>query len=211
MRLPTRIRPRSAYDVLALVAFFISVAGGGAYAAATIGAGDIKNNAVHSNHIKDGEVKSADLAPGSVGSGKVIDGTLLLRDFKAGQLPRGATSLNMHIGDGTGTGPPSFNGLSILLRCFGSGNPSQPLEFEISGTGSSVFVIGTQMANKQPAAARFGKEIYTFDSTGSSIDLDVMARVDPGGKWAHLQLTGHWSGSAANGCDLGGLLTPNSN
>jgi hypothetical protein len=37
-----------------------------------------------------------------------------------------------------------------------------------------------------------------------------MARVDPGGKWTHLQLTGTWSGSAANGCDLGGLITPNS-
>jgi Flp pilus assembly protein protease CpaA len=41
-----RCRPRSAYDVMAAVALVIAVAGGTAYAAATIGSGDIKNSAV---------------------------------------------------------------------------------------------------------------------------------------------------------------------
>lgn len=104
-----RFRPHSAYDVMAAIAFFVVVAGGSAYAAATIGSGDIKKNAVLSKHIKNGQVKNADLGPSSVGAGqvkdaaitnrklaqnsvgttKVINGSLLAQDFKPGQLPSG--------------------------------------------------------------------------------------------------------------------------
>ena len=41
-----KLRPRSAYDVMAALAFLAAVAGGTAYAAATIGPGDIQHNAV---------------------------------------------------------------------------------------------------------------------------------------------------------------------
>src|SRR5256885_17224173 len=64
--------------------------GGSAYAAATIGPSDIKNNAVRSRHIKDA-VKNPDLGANAVGTGKVIDGSLLKKDFKHGQLPKGDT------------------------------------------------------------------------------------------------------------------------
>lgn len=103
----SKLRPRSVYDVLAALAFFAVVAGGSAYAAATIGSSQIKNNAILSRHIKNGQVKASDLAANSVGGGKiidgsvsnadlapnsvgttnVIDGSLLARDFKAGELP----------------------------------------------------------------------------------------------------------------------------
>jgi len=85
-----KLRPRSAYDVMAAIAFFIAVAGGSAYAAATIGSGKIKNDAVLSRHIKNGEVKNPDLAANSVGSGKVINNSLTGADIKAatlGQVP----------------------------------------------------------------------------------------------------------------------------
>jgi hypothetical protein len=76
-----RLRPRSVFDVMAGIAFFIAIAGGGAYAAGTIGASDIKTDAVRSRHIKDGAVQNADLAARSVGTGKVINGSLLARDL----------------------------------------------------------------------------------------------------------------------------------
>jgi hypothetical protein len=72
----SKLRPRSAYDVMAAIAFFIAVAGGGAYAAATIGSGSIKNDAVLSRHIKDGEVKNPDLGTGSVGTVKIRPGAV---------------------------------------------------------------------------------------------------------------------------------------
>src|SRR2546423_6478788 len=59
-----RFRPRrpSHGTVVAYVALFVAL-GGTTYAAATIGSGDIKKNAVLSRHIKDGEVRSGDLSP----------------------------------------------------------------------------------------------------------------------------------------------------
>jgi hypothetical protein len=84
----TRLRPRSVYDALAVIALVVLVAGGSAYAAATIGVGALKDDAVRSRHIKDGAVQNADLGADSVGTGKVIDGSLTRSDIKPAELPR---------------------------------------------------------------------------------------------------------------------------
>ena len=44
---------------------------------------------MRSAHIKNGQVKRPDLGANAVNSSKVADGSLLGRDFAAGQLPRG--------------------------------------------------------------------------------------------------------------------------
>ena len=46
-------------------------------------------NSVKSGHIKNGQVKRADLATGAVSSAKVLDGSLLAKDFAKNQLPQG--------------------------------------------------------------------------------------------------------------------------
>jgi hypothetical protein len=74
-----------------MVAFFLAVTGAGAYAAATIGAADIKTDAVRTRHLKNGAVRNRDLAASSVGTAKVIDGSLQARDFKPGALGSGAS------------------------------------------------------------------------------------------------------------------------
>lgn len=57
------VRRRPSYaDVMSTIAVFGVLAGGGAYAAGTIGGDDIQSNAIRSNHIKNGQVKDADLA-----------------------------------------------------------------------------------------------------------------------------------------------------
>ena len=62
MKLKPRISVPSHSTVAAYLALFGVVAGGSAYAAATIGSGDIDKNAVLSKHIKDDQVKAADIA-----------------------------------------------------------------------------------------------------------------------------------------------------
>ena len=63
-----RFRPRLSYaNVVATLALFVAL-GGTTYAAATIGASDIKQDAVRSRHIKNGAVKAADVDPGLVAS-----------------------------------------------------------------------------------------------------------------------------------------------
>jgi hypothetical protein len=82
-----RFRPRrpSHGTVVAYLALFVAL-GGTTYAAATIGSNSIKNNAVLSRHIKDGEVKNPDLGANSVGGGKVIDNSLTGADIDQASL-----------------------------------------------------------------------------------------------------------------------------
>jgi hypothetical protein len=56
-----RIKPKLTYANVMVTLLAFVVLGGGAYAAAKIGAGDIKKDAVRSKHIKNGEVRSGDL------------------------------------------------------------------------------------------------------------------------------------------------------
>jgi hypothetical protein len=99
--------------VVAYLALFVAL-GGTTYAAATIGSGNIKNDAVLSRHIKDGAVKNPDLGANSVGTGKVIDGSLLAQDFKAGQLPKGDKGNPCLSSDPACKGPKGDNGNPCL-------------------------------------------------------------------------------------------------
>ncbi len=57
--------------LIALLLVFLS--GGSAYAAATIGAGDIKRNAVRAKHIKDGQVGGAEVNEASLDESRVVN------------------------------------------------------------------------------------------------------------------------------------------
>lgn len=81
-----RSRKPSHSTVAAYAALFIALSGT-AYAAVSIGPGQIKNDAVRSRHIDNGAVGNADLGAKSVATGEVRNGTLLRRDFRSGQLP----------------------------------------------------------------------------------------------------------------------------
>lgn len=92
-------------NVVASLALFIAL-GGGAYAAATlpknsVGPAQIKKNAVSSTKVK--------------------DGSLLKKDFKAGQLPAGATGATGPKGD---KGDPGTNGTNGTNGSNGARGPS---------------------------------------------------------------------------------------
>jgi hypothetical protein len=75
----SKLRPHSAYDVMAALALFLVVTGGTAFAV-------VSANQVNSASIIDHEVKKPDLASNSVVTVKVQDGSLLRQDFKPGEL-----------------------------------------------------------------------------------------------------------------------------
>lgn len=104
-------------NVMSTIAVF-AVLGGGAYAAGTIGAGDIKKNAVRAKHVKKGQiaakhlkrnaVTSAKLKAGAVTEGKLADGAVANRKLASGavatrNLADGAVA-NRNIADGAVTG-----------------------------------------------------------------------------------------------------------
>ena len=71
-----KLRPRSLYDVMAALGFFIALATGSAYAA----------NTVFSADIVDGQVKTADLANGAATSDKLGDGSITGDKVKDGSI-----------------------------------------------------------------------------------------------------------------------------
>jgi hypothetical protein len=89
-----RFTPRLSYaNVMSTLAVF-AVLGGGAWAAATIGANDIKRNAVRAKHIKSDQVRSR----------HVKDGSLRAIDFGAGELPAGPRGPEGPAGSAAGYG-----------------------------------------------------------------------------------------------------------
>ncbi len=78
--------------------------GGTSYAAVTL-----PRNSVGSAQLKPKAVRNADLGTSAVTSKNVRDGGLLMKDFRAGQIPRGATGPQGPKGD---TGTPGAPGVT---------------------------------------------------------------------------------------------------
>ena len=109
-----RLRPRSAYDVMAALSLFI-VLGGTSYAVATgsIDSREIKNNDVRSRDLRDNDVRSRD----------VRNGALLARDFQPGELPQGARGPEGPRGEPGSTGAP---GTVVRARPHGTADVADP-------------------------------------------------------------------------------------
>lgn len=101
-----RHRPSPAMAV-ALLALFVSL-GGGAYAALKL-----PKNSVGPRQLKRGAVTGPKIRNGAVISAKVKDASLLAKDFKAGQLPRGAQGLPGPQGPKGDTGSPGAPGTAL--------------------------------------------------------------------------------------------------
>lgn len=71
--------------VIACIALFVGMSGDG-YAATKIGSAQIKNNAVLSKHIENGQVRTGDLRANAVNGAKVADNTVAGEDVKDGTL-----------------------------------------------------------------------------------------------------------------------------
>jgi hypothetical protein len=106
--------------VTSTLALVIALGGGTAYAAELITSKD----------IKDGGVKRADIAKDAVNSRRIADGTLLVRDFKAGQLPAGSP------------GPAGLQGPSGPQGPAGQPGASGPLDLVYVRTGPLGAVPG---------------------------------------------------------------------
>jgi hypothetical protein len=86
-----KLRPRSVFDVMAVIAFVIALAGGTAYAANTVRTGDIVDNEVFTTDVRDdtlgfGGLTHPDLGPGSVRSSEVLNDSLTRFDIGGGQV-----------------------------------------------------------------------------------------------------------------------------
>src|SRR2546423_8584217 len=94
-----KLRPRSAYDVMAALALFLVVTGGTAFAVVAanqvnsasiidgqVKAKDIANGSIGPFKIKNAGVANSNLGPGSVTSAKVADNSLTGTDINSSTL-----------------------------------------------------------------------------------------------------------------------------
>src|SRR5687767_13114463 len=81
------LRRRLSYaNVMSTIAVFLAVATGGAYAANTIGSGDVIDNSLLSQDLKDGEVKAGDIGVNQVLGSRIVDGTIKSYDVNNNSL-----------------------------------------------------------------------------------------------------------------------------
>ena len=80
-----RIRSPLTYaNVMATIAVFGMLTGGGAYAASKIGSKDIAKNAVRAKHIKKNHVRAKHIKPGHVRTRHILDGTVTAEKLAEG-------------------------------------------------------------------------------------------------------------------------------
>ena len=107
-RLLHRVRPNSAYDVMAAIACFGVLAGGTAYAANTIRSTDIVDGEVRSADIRNDDIQSGDVKDNSINTfdvhsflgADVADGTLTdadIQDFSLGNGDYASGSVNSRV------------------------------------------------------------------------------------------------------------------
>jgi hypothetical protein len=142
---------------LALIALLVASAGT-SYAAVSLPAGSVGSAA-----IKDGAVSVAKLHADAVDSSKVADHSLLAKDFKAGQLPRGAR------GETGPTGAPGPGGAAGAAGAAGApgaqGAPGpSAAAFATQDAVQTRFNIGSTYA---PIVSLTGADVHSASDPGT--------------------------------------------
>ena len=112
-----------------LLALFLVIAGGTAYAANTVGSADIINGEVKTQDIGDSEVRAADVAPDSLGSAKIAD-----RSVKNADLSLGASSSNTIADNGVRSVDVFDNTLTAADLGTGSVGTNEIADQTVTGT-----------------------------------------------------------------------------
>lgn len=128
-------------NVMATLAVFVAL-GGSSYAAVTL-----SQNSVKSGHIGKGQVRNSDMAKNAVTSSQVRDGSLLTKDFKAGQLATGASGNTGPSGPAGPAGPSGPAGVAGPAGAAGPAGPQGPagpsglvkvLDFQANWSGTKL-------------------------------------------------------------------------
>jgi hypothetical protein len=154
--------------------------------AGSVGTPQLKTGAVTTAKLRAGAVATAKLKTGAVTSLKVRNGSLLVEDFKAGQLPAGQKGDKGDKGDAGPAGPAGVSGWMLVSNSSPSDSDSPKTaqvtcpegKKALGGGGSVGGAAGLALAVSRPFSPQgngwvaTGREIV---ATGSSWSVGVYA------------------------------------
>ena len=164
------LRPHVTFaNVVSMIALFVALSGV-AWAAATIGADDIKRNAVRSRHIQNGQVKRGDIRNDAVNSAKVEDNGLTRADLAPATVP---TVLFGYIRDSSvGTATVEY-GRGVTQVSDPSGDNSYTLTFSRSVVNCVVQAVGGIGKPSSGGSAGFNVIPFVYMFGGNDHQVDV--------------------------------------
>ncbi len=177
-RLLHRVRPNSAYDVMAAIACFGVLAGGTAYAA----------NTIRSTDIVDGEVRSADIRNDDIQSGDVKDNSINTFDVHS--------FLGADVADGTLT-DADIQDFSLGNGDYASGSVNSRVATDNSLTGTDINE-GT-LAMPPTTTAAFAGPSAPVELNSDDSYTKVAGRVLPAGSYAIAATANTRVGTAGSG------------
>jgi hypothetical protein len=142
----------------------------------------VPKNSVGTPQLKRNAVKAAKLAPSTVRTGHVLNGSLLVEDFKAGQIPQGPKGDKGDKGDAGAQGPPGLAGLEIVTASSVNNNAGGLKEATATcPAGKKVTGGGTQTISS-PAIPSYGYPVgdnawkgVLYSSAGPFVSVRVFA------------------------------------
>src|SRR3954454_775367 len=162
-----KLRPRSAYDVMAAIAFFIALAGGTAWAANTIGSSHVIDESLLSQDVKNGEVKTPDLGSNSVTSSRIATGNVFNSDLAADSVNGSKVIANsLTSGDlaPNSVGTSELQDAAVTPSKLGAGAPAGTL------TGSITGVPGANAGDERQTVYGFTSGVAPAADNNSPIE-----------------------------------------
>ena len=218
----SKVRLHIRQQSVGYIALFIALGGTGAYAShlvvrsSDIVDGEVRNPDIAEQAVGSGKVKNQslgwqDIAPESIGSGRIADGTLLRRDFRAGELPQGAVSFSFHVPTDSITYFEQVRtaGLTPNVWCNRAGDNT--VRVGLYGTiNKPLYATGIAIRNGAVTGVDHSQTAVWYSPGATSTDdADLVAMNSEFGKFASVQL-GSFNGGTA-GCNFHGVITPPSN
>jgi hypothetical protein len=171
-----RVRRPSPALVVACIALVVAL-GGTSYATVL----QVPRNSVGTVQLQRNAVKAAKIAPNAVRTGHVLDGTLLVADFKAGQIPQGpkgdkgdtgtagATNVVVRTASVTSTGSATATAnCNAGERAVGGG-------FDIGGWGANVTPFRSRPTPATAGSIPTGWTATSFNQTNIGAAIGVVA------------------------------------
>jgi hypothetical protein len=130
----------------------------------------VPRNSVGTAQLQRNAVKAAKIAPNAIRTGHVLDGSLLVADFKAGQIPQGPKGDKGEKGDAGSAGPPGVSGYEVVSQA--NSTPGGINTVSVScPSGKRVLGGGVNQSSQGAGSGPYAGRSYPVGNSGWSASV----------------------------------------